>query len=75
LIRALAFTAAGKLVEAESAATAGVDAARAMGDRYRLGLALVLRAELRDQLGTVPASADRDEGRALLDALEVAVGS
>ncbi len=66
LVRATALLATGKFVEAETAATAGIDAARAMGDRYKLGLVLELRADVRTRLGSDAGTLDRDESRALL---------
>jgi hypothetical protein len=45
-----------------------------MGSLYELGLLLMARADVAEQLGTGAPIDDRREGRALLDGLEVAAG-
>jgi hypothetical protein len=58
-------------VDADVAATSAVEAARAMGDRYKLARALDLRADVRTQLGSDAGARDRDEGRALITPLDI----
>jgi tetratricopeptide (TPR) repeat protein len=74
LVRARALAALDDLAASEAAATAGIVQARAMGALYELGLLLMARADVCEQLGTGAPIDDRREGRALLDALEVAAG-
>jgi class 3 adenylate cyclase/predicted ATPase len=72
LTRARALAALGDLVAAEAAATSGIAKAREMGTLYELGLLLLLRADVAQQLGVGVPLDDRREGKSLLDGLEVA---
>lgn len=71
LVRTQARAATGDLEPAEWHARAAVDEARRAGMRYELGLALLLHADIAERLGRGEGTAERTEGRALLDALLV----
>ena len=72
LARAEALSAAGRHADADTVATAGIDAARAMGDGYKFGQLLLVRGAARERLGLQSWSDDEGQALVLLEKMGVA---